>query len=214
MIKGERILQLRRGLGLTQSKVAEKLGIQRPTYTRYEKGNIDPPADMIRKLADFFDVSTDYLLGKSDNPHDINLFLAETYEAEERIPIPKYEAVKAGFGGVTLEGLIGYEFFDKSSINGHLAENYFCVQIKGDSMAPQLIEGDIVLVKRQDDVDNGQLAVVVINDEEATIKKVKKGRDYIELISSNPAYDSRIIEEIYLEGLHIVGQVMELKRKF
>ena len=209
----DKLAELRRKKGLSMREAAEALGIDIAHYSKYETAGHSPDYQSLNKLAALFQVSVDYLLGIS-NPAADHQHLLDAYEAEERVPIRKYDAVKAGFGGVTLDGLIGYEFFDKSSINGHLADDYFCVQIKGDSMAPQLIENDIVLVKKQEDVDSGQVAVVVVNDDEATVKKVKKGRDYVELIPNNPAYDSLFIEEDQMPGLHIVGLVVELKRKF
>jgi repressor LexA len=239
-----RILEVAKSQKISDQAICRILGAHRNKVDDWKKGKSSPTNEEVVLLAEHFGKSIEYLLtGKSPRgfsgyfgeasaldmiseleeakkvelrnarENDVSRLL-EVYEAEERIPVPRYNAVRAGFGGVTFEGLVGYEFFDKSSINDHLTEEYFCIQVRGNSMAPHLIEGDIVLVKRQEDVDSGQVAVVVVDGEEATIKKVKKGRDYIELISANPAYDSRIIEVDHLNQIRIVGRIVESKRKW
>jgi len=205
---GPRLKELRTKKSLTLKALGRKINVAESTLSLYENGKREPDYETITKFADFFNVTLDYLLGKSSIPNPV-----DAHSPEKRIPIPKYNGIKAGFGGVTLENFEEYEYFDISSINGALVQDYFCTTVKGDSMAPELKEDDIILVRKQTDVDSGKIAVVVINSNEATVKKIKKGRDYVELMPYNPAHNSVIIEGDELQDFHIVGQVMEIKRK-
>jgi len=191
-----------------------ELGIPEKTVYDWRRSKSKSYRSRLPEIAKMLNTSSSYLLGEDDNPILRIPPNLEAYETEERIPVPKYGSIRAGFGSVATEDFQGYEFFDRSSLNGHLAEDYFCTKITGDSMAPLLIEGDIVLVRQQEDVESGQVAVVVVGEDEATVKKIKKGRDYIELIPSNPAHESQIVENGQLDRLRIVGLVVEMKRKF
>lgn len=207
---GKRIKQLRTKLNMSQSELGASLNITQQAIARWESGATEPDHLNINRLADLFDVSTDYLLGKTDIPQ----FLSSTYPPGERIHIPKFGKVKAGFDAIAYDNFEGFEYFDASSINHCKLDDYFCTQVYGDSMNPDLKNGDIVLVRKQSDVDSGKIALVVLGENEATIKKVKKGRDYVELIPCNPAHNSLIVEGDALYGFHIVGVIVELKRKF
>ncbi|MFA5659556.1 MAG: S24 family peptidase [Oscillospiraceae bacterium] len=88
--------------------------------------------------------------------------------------------------------------------------------VKGDSMIPDIKSGDIVVVRRQPDIESGQVAVVIINGDEATVKKVIKHKDGIQLVATNPEYMPMFFSNKEIEDLpvSIFGRVMELRRKF
>ncbi len=107
-----------------------------------------------------------------------------------------------------MEDVIG-----KIQINENLAKtgNFFALEVKGDSMQPRLQEGDIVVVKEQADVESGQIAIVCVNGDEYTIKKIKKSESGITLIPFNPAYEPIFYtnEEIEKLPVEIKGRVVQ-----
>ena len=94
--------------------------------------------------------------------------------------------------------------------------DYFGLRIKGASMEPRMREGDVVIVRKQDDADNGDTAVVLVNGDSATVKKIKKMPDGIQLIPTNPTYDPIYYTAAEVEALpvRIIGRVVELRAKF
>ena len=93
---------------------------------------------------------------------------------------------------------------------------FFALQIKGDSMEPKISDGDVVIVRKQPDIESGETAIVLVNGDEATIKKVQKFTGGINLIPSNPAYDVMTFTNEQIEKLpvRILGKVVELRAKF
>lgn len=106
MFNSEKLRQLRKEAGLTQADVATKLNIKRETYTRYETGTINPPSDMILSMAKIFEVSTDYLLGSSDDPTPPNK--KDSSESEESPEVKEmFEKIKK-FSQKNLDRVIDY----------------------------------------------------------------------------------------------------------
>ena len=196
---------LRQAKGVYQKDVANWLGIDRTTYVKYERGQSSPDHDVLLELANYFSVSVDYLLGKSDTP---------AVSQQKGVKIPVLGRVVAGIPIEAVEEILDYE-----EISADMAAHgeYFALQVFGQSMEPKFSEGDVVIVRRQPDVDSGDIAIVMINGEEATIKKVKKLPDGIMLIASNTAvyeptfYSKKEIDEL---PVVILGKVVELRAKF
>ena len=94
--------------------------------------------------------------------------------------------------------------------------DFFGLQIHGDSMEPKMSEGDVVIVRKQDDAENGQIIIATVNGTDATCKRLRKYRDGIELISNNPSYEPMFFtnEEIESKPVKIIGRVVELRSKF
>lgn len=146
----DRLVKLRKELSLTQEEFAQKIGYTRTAISAWEIGRNEPSNADTVKIADFFGVSTDYLLGKTD--------LRNAVVSISKIPI--LGTVKAGYDWLAEENIIDY-----LTIKEHLpnVEEYYALRITGDSMLPLLSEGDLVIVHDQDDVESGQTAVVLIN---------------------------------------------------
>ncbi len=209
---GERLKQLRKEKGLTQRKLAEILNLDDSSISMYERGKTSPPDDIKIKLANFFGVSVDYLLGISNNrDKDTSLPKSiDTVPVGKLLQIPIIGTIKAGPGGIAYEELLGYEMVDAELFKG--CENCFFLRVKGNSMEPLLLEGDLVLIRRQPDVPSNSLAAVIINGEEAMIKKVIKKEKEIILQSINPEYEPVVIKEG--DEFYIVGLATALTRKF
>lgn len=197
-----RLKYLRTERGENLEKVAEYLNVSIQTISNYENEKRDMTPDTIIKLAEYFGVSTDYLLGKSDNRNsDIPV---------SKIPI--LGTVKAGYDWLAEENIVDYITLKENIPN---VGEYYALRITGDSMLPLLAEGDLVIVHDQDDVESGQTAVVLINGEEATVKKVVKTKDGIELHAMNPYYPVKkfTFEDMQKIPVKIIGRVKEAKIK-
>lgn len=198
----DRLIKLRKELNLTQEELAKKIGYTRTAISAWEIGRNEPSNTDTIKLAEYFGVSTDYLLGKSDNRNsDIPV---------SKIPI--LGTVKAGYDWLAEENIIDYITLKENIPN---VDEYYALRITGDSMLPLLAEGDLVIVHDQDDVESGQTAVVLINGEEATVKKVVKTNDGVELHAMNPYYPVKkfTFEDMQRIPVKIIGRVREAKIK-
>lgn len=124
-----------------------------------------------------------------------------------------YGTVKAGYDYLSQENIVDYITF---KVDGTDKENYYALNVVGNSMAPIFDDGDIVIVHKQDDFRNGENCIVLINDNESTIKKVYKGNTGIELKAINPYYPPRTFsnEEIKNLPVQIIGVVEKLIKNF
>lgn len=199
----ERIKKRRKEMGLSAEMVAEKLGVSPATIYRYEKKDIKKfPTDILEPLAKVLRTTPSYLLGLNETDTNTNKHL-----------IPVLGTVRAGIPVEAVQNIIDYE-----EISEDMARQgeFFALRIKGDSMQPRICEGDVVIVRKQPDVDSGDVAIVLVNEEEATIKKVQKFGGGINLIPNNPFYDVRTYTNEQIESLpvQILGKVVELRGKF
>lgn len=204
MTSGQRITKLRKERDLQQKEVAAAIGMNRIVLNRIELGKRPLRDDEAVALADFFHVTTDYLLkGVIAQPRD-----------KKGVRIPVLGRVVAGIPIEAVEEILDYE-----EITPELAATgeFFALQVKGDSMLPKLEEGDIVIVKKQADVETGDIAIVLVNGDEATIKQVKKVTGGIMLYGFNPDvyephfYSNQQIEEL---PVRILGKVIESRRSW
>ena len=199
----ERIKLRRKEIGLSAETVAERLGVSPATIYRYENNDIKKfPTDILEPLAKVLHTTPAYLLG-----------IESKNKSQTAVKIPVLGLVRAGIPMDAVEHIIDYE-----EISEELARQgeFFALQIKGDSMEPKISEGDVVIVRKQPDVESGVIAIVLVNGDEATIKKVQKFNGGINLIPSNPAYDVMTYTNEQIEKLpvRILGKVVELRAKF
>lgn len=189
---GEKIKALRNERNWNQEFVAKKLNISVPALSRYESGTYEPKSmAIIVDFAKLYDVSVDYLFG-------MNLEIEPSNSS-----VPLLGMVKAGYDLLAEENLLGFVETDFKN-----ADEHFALKVKGDSMQPVLFEDDIVIVHQQNDVENGQVAVVLVGDE-ATVKKVVKYENYIELVAYNSYYPPKRLDK----GFKIIGRVVEARIK-
>lgn len=199
----EQLKVFRKKMGLTQADVADHLGIDRSTYAKYETGQSEPNFDMLQKISLLFGTSIDVL---------INGNAAPTSTGGKWIPV--LGDVAAGIPIEAIEDIVDYEEIDAALA---ATGDFFGLRIKGSSMEPRIREGDVVIVRKQDDADTGDTAVVMVNGDSATVKRIKKEPDgSIVLIPNNPAYDAQHFSpaEIVDKPVHIIGKVVELRGKF
>jgi len=199
-----RLIELRQAKGFTMKETAVKLGMPYTTYVSYEKGDREPNSEILIKLADFYNTTVDYILGVNDNP---------LHESSSGVIIPVLGCVKAGIPMTAIESIIDYEEISQEQAR---TGEFFGLQIKGDSMEPKISEGDVVIVRKQETVENGEIAVVLINGDDATVKKFYKTDAGIKLVSTNPTYDPFFYtpDEVNALPVIVIGKVVELRAKF
>jgi len=205
-----RLKELRLKNKKTQTQMSLLLNISQAAYSKYENGKAEPDSDSLKTLAQFFNVSIDYLIGQE------NLTALEKYPTIQVGRLPIIGKITAGYNGLATEDYTNeYQEIPLSIINGYSMEDLFVLEVSGASMYPQFLEGDRVLVHRQSSVDSGDVAVVLYDSEEATIKQVRYvlGEDWFELIPRNPEYPIKRIEGADLEQCRVLGKVIYLFRK-
>lgn len=197
----ERLKTLRIQRKMTQSELAKKIYISQPAYSKYEVGTASPNPETLSKIADALDVSVDYLLGSDSQP-----------ARPGYIRIPVLGRVAAGIPIDAIEEVIDWEDISAEAAGDG---EYFGLQIKGHSMEPKISDGDVVIVRRHPDVDSGDIAVVLVNGDDATVKRIKKSPQGVTLIPSNPAYEPMYYSNEEIESLpvQILGRVVELRAK-
>lgn len=197
-----RIKLLREEFNMTQQELADKLDGAKSTVAMYEKGDRKPSLEVLVKLSEIFNCSIDYILCKTDLRNAV-INVAS---------IPILGTVKAGYDWLAEENVVDYITLKENIPN---INEYYALKITGDSMLPLLSDGDLVIVHDQDDVESGQTAVVLINGEEATVKKVIKTSEGIELHAMNPYYPIKkfTYEDMKNIPVKIIGRVRQAKIK-
>ena len=188
----------------TRTDVCRDLDIPYSTYTDWCNGNIYPRIDKIELLANYFDIKKSDLV---ENKEKIDKL------GNKVINIPLLGTVKAGYDYLAQENWLGIVEVDSKLAEGN---DLFALNVKGDSMSPVLLEGDIIIVKRQSDFENGDIVVALINGDEATVKKGKKSETSILLQPLNSSYEPLIFtyEEMENIPVNILGIVKQMKRNF
>lgn len=206
----ERIKQLRLARGWSQRDLADKLDVTKVAVSHYERGVRKPDINVVTALCDIFNVSSDYLLGAEDVTMR---YLREDdlrkLDSVRRVPV--FGDVAAGVPIEAIEDVIDWE-----EITEGLPGEYFGLRVKGDSMSPRIMEGDVLIVHAQPDVESGEVAIVQINGDHATCKRVMKHSDGVSLISFNPSYAPMIYTNDQIERLPvtILGKVVENRQKY
>ncbi len=178
-----------------RNDVARDLDIPYTTLTSWLKAEFYPRIDRIQLLANYFGIQ------KSDLVEEKKEVLFESKQV-----FPLLGTVKAGYNYLAQENFIGYICMDKEVSD---PENYFALKVTGDSMQPILYDNDIVIVHQQNDIENGQIGIVVIDGEEATVKKINKYNDHIDLIAFNSYYPPKRLD--IDSNFKIIGKVVEAR---
>ena len=188
----EKLKEMRQAMGMTQQEVAKRLGITRQAYSNYEAGLREPEYSMLCALADLFRCSIDRLMG-----HTVE-------DGGTRIPI--LGTVKGGYDRMAQQEYEGYEVADVAD-----PDEYFFLRVTGDSMAPQIVAGDLALIHRQENVENGQIGVVLLEDDEATVKRILFAGANVILQPLNTAYAPMVLNG---GECRILGRVVRTMREW
>jgi len=174
-----------------------------PTFSDWVNAKTYPRIDKIELMANYFGIS------KADLVEERSINTTR----RKGVPIKVYGRVAAGVPIKMIEDII-----DTEEITEEMARrgNYFGVKIKGDSMIPDIHDGDTVIVRQQEDAETGDTVIATINGDDATCKRLRKYRDGIELVPNNPTYEPMYFsnEDVLTKPVKILGKVEELRRKF
>lgn len=190
--------------GLTYGDLAERTGISKSALQRYATGETAKiPLDRMEKLARALKTTPAYLLGW-DNGVDTDGLPNGAIPVKSLAKIPVVGTVRAGWNGLAYEEANGFELADVKT-----PENYFFLRVKGDSMAPQINEGDLALVHKQQIANSGDVIVAILNGNEGTLKRFVRQGAAVILQPFNPAYTPMVLAEEELEAFRIVGKVVQ-----
>lgn len=202
---------------IKQVDLVNKTHLDKTLINKYIAGVTNARQRKLTILAEALNVNEVWLMGydvpMERIPDDFRKIGATPLSEIETTNIPLLGSIKAGYDYLAQENIIDYIAF---KVDGTDKENYYALTVIGDSMEPLFDDGDTVIVHKQDDFKNGENCVVLINGEEATVKKVFKGNTGIELKAVNPYYPPRIFtnEEIKQLPVKVIGVVEKSIRNF
>ena len=215
---GHYLRAIREQLGYSVYDVNKSCHISPSYLSLIENGKRKASAIILKKLAPVYGLNYLDLYEKAGYIDLIEDENKAKYKIDKLgnpvVEIPLLGTVKAGYNYMAQENWEGMIEIDRNVIKD--GSEYFALKIKGDSMAPVIIENDIVIIKKQEDFENGDLVVAIINGDEATIKKGRKSENSILLQPLNTAYEPLIFtkEEMKTIPVTIIGVVKQLKRDF
>lgn len=194
--------------GVKPSRAATELGINRSNVTNWKNGGYTPRGDTLQRIADYFGVTTDYLLTgeeKEKSPAEIGGGInlpSNLMPVPNFVKRPRLGAIACGKPILAIEDA---EEFD--DVPEHIECN-FTLLCKGDSMInARIFDGDIVYIRQQPEVENGEIAAVRIGDE-ATLKRVYYSGDRLILRAANPLYEDMEFDGTELENVEIMGKAV------
>lgn len=202
----QRIKLRRIELNMSQEELAFKLGYKsRSSINKIEMGDNDIPQSKILAFANALDTTPSYLLGIEEKTSTI-------CTNKKAVTIKVLGRVAAGIPIEAVEDII-----DTEEISEEMASTgeFFGLKIKGDSMEPRICDGDVVIVRQQNDADSGDIVIALVNGDDATCKRLTKYAGGIGLISLNAKYEPMMFSEddIKDKPVKIIGKVVELRGK-
>lgn len=207
---GYRFKNLRKEKKLTQEQLANMFFTTKATISRYESDTQLPEIESLKKYAEFFEVSIDYLLART-NIRNLEL-PANAIITDDYITVPLIGVIRAGEPIYAEQNILGYFSLPKMLVS---SGEHFYLKVVGDSMDMEgIYEDGYVLVRRQEEIENGEIAVVIVNGDEATVKKFYKTDNQVTLIprSTNPIHQPIVIDLKKTE-LKVIGKVVYTMNK-
>lgn len=221
MTLGDIIKEYRTSHKISMGTFSDMSGISKAYISLLEKNKhpktgkpISPSIQCIKQAADAMGIDFNTLFERIDGTVSLTPNKEESKPpAKKGTLINIYGRVAAGIPLEMIEDVI-----DTEEIPEDMAKtgSFFGLQIHGDSMEPKISDGDIVIVRQQDDAESGDIVIATVNGTDATCKRLRKYRDGIELISTNPSYEPMFFsnQEIKAKPVRIIGRVIELRAKF
>ncbi len=205
MTTGQNIKKYRLQRKMTLEELSKEIGVSTQAIFKYENDIVtNIPLDRLEKLCIALKVKPQQLISWAEET---------TKNHINSVKIPVLGRVAAGLPAEAVEDIIDYEEIPESMARGG---EYFGLSIKGDSMYPRILEGDVVIVRKQSTADSGDIVIALVNGDEGTCKQLYKYKDHIELKAFNPMYKPLVYsnEDITSLPVSIIGKVVELRGKF
>lgn len=204
--------------GISQAELCERTGIPKSAMSQYISGSFKPKQERTYLLAKALNTTPEYLMGLTEDPQASASYPTNATPAitSQRSPVQFWGGVAAGVGayaeGVAVRTMPAN---DEDMIDGY---DYAWLQVEGDSMYPDLQDGDYVLVRVQDTAENGDLIVALIDDGCERLGVVKRLElvegHHLTLISTNPTYPPRVFVGEQMNSVRIFGIVVSSQRKW
>lgn len=189
--------------GKSQKEIADSIGVSPQTFNTWTQGIAMPRMGKVQLLADYFSINKSDLIENQRS--------GATVVQATRIPVLGRVSAGIPINAVT-------EIIDTEEISEELAKtgDFFALQIRGDSMEPKISNGDVVIVRQQDDAETGDTVIALVNGDDAVCKRLRKYKDGLELVSTNPSYAPLYFDKktIVNKPVRIIGKVVELRAKF
>lgn len=202
----EKLLQLH---NVTVYQVSKATGISASTLSDWKNGRSTPKADKLARIADFFSIGLDELMGTNEGKRRAEDSF-RSLRANKMVPV--IGVIRAGAPIVTEETLLGREFADVNDV-----EDYFYLEVCGDSMKNcGIVDGTYVLFRKQQYAENGDIVACLVDGDSATVKRFFKHNHCIQLIPENEAYSPITLspEDFEIGRARILGVAIEAKTKF
>lgn len=185
--------------------VCSELGLSTAIATKWKNGSI-PRDTTLLKIADYFGVSVEYFKGEPERAQAESETIALDHNNLRMVPL--FETVSAGFGAYASEDIQDYMpvYFHNPSE----ASQTICIKVRGNSMSPKIEDGDIIQVHKQESVDDGSIAVVLVDGDEGLVKKLQYRPDGVDLISMNPMYPPMRFDATEASRVRVVGLVTQV----
>lgn len=218
MTLGDIIKRYRNDHALSMDAFSERSGISKAYISLLEKNRhpktgkeISPSIQCIRQAAQGMNMDFDDLFALLDGKVEVN-----TPQQSQAIQARKIPVLGRVAAGIPINAIT--EIIDTEEISEDMAKtgDFFALQIKGDSMEPKISNGDVVIVRQQDDAETGDTVIALINGDDAVCKRLRKYKEGLELISTNPSYAPLYFDEETIKNkpVKIIGKVVELRAKF
>ena len=216
MTLSDRLREARKNAGLSQKDFAEKLGLNARTYASYERGERDISTALLLNICKTLNISSDRLLGNTINEdsRSVSIYDVIPFDPDRMRAFPVLGKVSAGMGSFTdPDNMIGTMTTD---IDGLIEDyDYVWLRVEGDSMEPELLDGDYVLVRVQETAETGDLSVVLVDNESGVVKRIDyEEQNHITLISNNPRYAPRVFVREEMNRVRVFGKVVKMSRCF
>lgn len=225
MVNTTKLRNMAKAKGIKLSFLCEQFGLHRSYINNIERGKATMSDDRVQTIANILGTTYEYLTDQTDDPAPKPESTEKDMGKIEKAPsiksnasiieddnnvymIPVFESVSAGFGTYADDYIT--EYIPMYFSNPHEANESIFVTVRGDSMYPKIEDGDVVLVHKQTSVDSGTIAVVLLDGEEALVKKIVYGDEWIELHSVNPMYPVMRFENEDVLRLQVLGLVKKI----
>lgn len=199
--------------GITQKELCKKTNIPKSAMSQYMSGKFKPKRKRTYLLAKALDVNEAWLMGFDNVSME-----RENKEEDQATPLPQtnvfmrpvYDSISAGFGVIAQD--VPVDYMPTYITCPSEQDKYIWINVHGDSMSPLIDDGSKILVKKQPSVDSGQIAAVLVDDEEAVVKKILYNDNTVELHSVNPYYPPRVFKNNDVTRVQILGLVKEVSK--
>ncbi len=204
MSLSDNIKELRISHKLNQTEFGKIVGVSDKAVSTWETGKKIPRMGIIQKLADYFGISKSDII--EDKPVVVKSNISAIIESKKIYQVPVFESVSAGFGALAENEIVDY--IPVVIENPCDVKDTIAIKVTGDSMYPKIEDGDVIIVRKQASVDSGDIAVLLLDDDEGLVKRVVYGDTWIELHSINPEYKTRRFDDADVLRLQVVGKVI------